>query len=537
MPDNVAQFHVKVGGESLPAHYAQQLHSLTVESSLNMPSVAEVTLLDAKIEFIDGDILVPGKALQIFAKAGPGEEQKIFDGEIVELEPNFEYPNAYCVVRAFDRLHKLMRGQFVRDFPDAFDSDIAAKVAEEAKLKPKVHKTTPKHDYVFQDNETNLAFLQRRAAVLGYVIYVDGANGDDFHFEPLSASRQVDLKWGKDGLSVFRPRLTTLSQPTKITVAGWDPMRAEPVSATPEGAGKGQPIVGEPKDRVAMAKVFGESSALLSTTIRNVDYAKAVANGEANRRSGEYLQAEGTCGGHPGLTAGVKLNIDNIGDRFKGTYIVTSAMHVYDSQKKYHTQFTVSAMHSLTVMNLLASEPPPRVGLAIGIVTENNDPKGLGRVKVRYPSLEDPALTKKNSDWARVVSVGAGAERGLEFLPEINDEVLIGFEHGDIHQPYVLGGLWNGKDKPPKPTSGVVSSGKVDRRIVRSRTGHVITLDDSSGSPGITVEDSKGNKVQIDTKSGTMTLEASNAIEIKSKKITINGSTLVEIDGAAIKLG
>ena len=134
-----------------------------------------------------------------------------------------------------------------------------------------------------------------------------------------------------------------------------------------------------------MAKVFGESSALLSTTIRNVDYAKAVANGEANRRSGEYLQAEGTCGGHPGLTAGVKLNIDNIGDRFKGTYIVTSAMHVYDSQKKYHTQFTVSAMHSLTVMNLLASEPPPRVGLAIGIVTENNDPKGLGRVKVRYP--------------------------------------------------------------------------------------------------------------------------------------------------------
>ena len=114
---------------------------------------------------------------------------------------------------------------------------------------------------------------------------------------------------------------------------------------------------------------------------------------------------------------------------------------------------------------------------------------------------------------------------------------MIGFEHGDIHQPYVLGGLWNGKDKPPKPTSGVVSSGKVDRRIVRSRTGHVITLDDSSGSPGITVEDSKGNKVQIDTKSGTMTLEASNAIEIKSKKITINGSTLVEIDGAAIKLG
>jgi phage protein D len=529
MPDNVAQFHVKVGGESLPANYAQQLHSLTVESSLNLPSVAEVTLLDTSLEFVDGALLEPGKTLEIFAKTGPGAEQKIFDGEIVELEPNFDYPNTYCVVRGFDRLHRLMRGQFVRDFPNSSDSDIASKIAGETGLTAKVKSTSPVHEYVFQDNETNLAFLQRRAAPLGYVIYADGK---DLHFEPPASSREVELKWAKDGLSTFRPRLTTLGQPTEITVRGWNPMEKQVVRGQ-SAAGEGQPVIKESRNRVAMAEVYGKAPALLSTTIRDEKYAQSVATGEANRRSGEYVQAEGVCGGHPGLVAGVKVKIENIGDRFGGAYIVTSATHVYDSQKKYQTQFSVSSMHALTVMNLIASEPAPRPGLAIGIVTNNNDEKGLGRVKVKYPSLSED----KESDWARVVSVGGGAERGLEFLPEVNDEVLIGFEHGDIHQPYVLGGLWNGKDKPPKPTSGVVSSGKVERRIVRSRTGHVITLDDSSGSPGITVEDSKGNKVQIDTKSGTMTLEASNAIEIKSKKITINGSTLVEIDGAAIKLG
>jgi phage protein D/phage baseplate assembly protein gpV len=535
MPDKVTQFHIEVDGQTLPPAYALHLHSLTVESSLNLPSIAEFSLVDNKIEFIDGQLLLPGKSLKIHSRGSDGADQTLFDGEIVELEPHFDYPNAYCVVRAFDRLHRLMRGTYARDFYDFFDSDLAKKIAGEAELKfADTSKTSPKHDYIFQDNETNLKFLQRRASALGYVVF---AKGEELHFEAPGFSSEVELRWGKDGLSSFRPRLTTLGQPTEITVLGWD-YRTKKTVRGPAGVGTGQPKIGESTDRVAMTQKFKKAttSLLISSTARSDDQAKILANAEANKRSGEYVQAEGICGGHPGVIAGAKLKITNIGDRFKGDYIVTNAIHSYNASKTYQTQFTVAAMHTQSLMGILAPDHPPHYGLEIGIVKTINDEKGdFGRVKVSYPSLGD-----KDSEWARVVSVGGGSTRGIEFLPEVGDEVLIGFEQGDIHAPYVLGGLWNGEDTPPGKKSWIVggqAGNQVLRRVIRSRTGHLVTLDDSRESPGVTVEDSKGNKIHIDTKAGTMTLEAKTAINIKSEKVTINGSTLVEIDGKAIKIG
>ncbi|MHC5732095.1 MAG: phage baseplate assembly protein V, partial [Nostoc sp.] len=93
----------------------------------------------------------------------------------------------------------------------------------------------------------------------------------------------------------------------------------------------------------------------------------------------------------------------------------------------------------------------------VGIVTDNKDPQGWGRVKVKFPTLtEDHA-----SNWARVVAPGAANGRGFDCLPEVNDEVLVGFEHGDIHRPYVLGGVWNGKDAPPEKVDDSIQRGKV----------------------------------------------------------------------------
>jgi phage protein D len=535
MADNVIKFLIKVGGEPLPPNYALQLHSLRVESSLNLPSTAEVSFSDDKINFIDADLLVPGKKLEIFQRSSKGVDISIFDGEIVELEPYFEYPNAYCIVRGFDRLHKLMRGRHVRDFNDVFDSDIAKSIAGDCNLKSgNISDTLPKHDYVFQDNETNLAFLQRRAAALGFVVFV---KGEELHFEAPNSSSTVELSWGKDGLSSFRPRLTTLGQPTEVTVLGWDYTTKSMVRGQ-AGSGTGQPKIGESKDRVAMAQVFGSAKELISTTIRVEKQAQNVATGEANKRSGEYVQAEGVSGGNPGIIAGTQLKITNIGDRFKGSYLVTNAIHIYDGKKKYQTQFSVTAMHPQTLISLLSPTAPPRYGLEIGIVKTISDEKGnFGRVKVNYPSLGNT----KDSEWARVVSVGGGPQRGIEFLPEPGDEVLIGFEQGDIHAPYVLGGLWNGKDAPPGDKSWIVGGSggnQVQRRVIHSRTGLRIVFDDSSTSPGITIQDKEGqNKIHIDVKAGKMSLEAANEIDIKSKKITINGSTIVEIDGTSIKIG
>jgi uncharacterized protein involved in type VI secretion and phage assembly len=177
-------------------------------------------------------------------------------------------------------------------------------------------------------------------------------------------------------------------------------------------------------------------------------------------------------------------------------------------------------------------------GLVIGIVTDNQDPNGLGRVKVRYPSLSGDHA----SDWARVVGPGNGPQRGLEFLPEVNDEVLVGFEHADVHHAYVLGGLWNGKDAPPRGSSDVVSGGKVQQRIIRSRSGHTITLDDSDSSPGITVVDKTGkNIIQIESSSNKMTarvqgdlvLEAQGKVSIKGQSVSVEASSDLKLNGAS----
>ncbi len=139
-------------------------------------------------------------------------------------------------------------------------------------------------------------------------------------------------------------------------------------------------------------------------------------------------------------------------------------------------------------------------GVAIAIVTNNQDPDGLGRVKVRLPWMADEA----ESDWSRVVTLMAGAQRGFYCLPEVDDEVLVAFEHGHPDSLYVLGALWNGKDKPPANNK----DGKNNVRMFKSRSGHQIVLNDSDDEPSILVVDKSGeNQILIDTAKNQMTIK------------------------------
>lgn len=166
-------------------------------------------------------------------------------------------------------------------------------------------------------------------------------------------------------------------------------------------------------------------------------------------------------------------------------------------------------------------------GITIGIVTSNQDPEGLGRVKVRLPWLADDY----ESDWARVLSPMAGPQRGLYFIPEPDDEVLVAFEHGIIEFPYVLGALWNNKDKPPEPKG----DGKNNLRTIKSRSGHVIRLDDSDNDAKIVIQDASGkNRIVLSTKDNAITIVSDADINIQANngKLKLSGQG-VEIDSSA----
>lgn len=174
-------------------------------------------------------------------------------------------------------------------------------------------------------------------------------------------------------------------------------------------------------------------------------------------------------------------------------------------------------MAELDLLDLLqgnVSESKRRVhGVTLGVVTDNRDPQGLGRVRVRFPWISD--LTE--SGWARVAVLAAGAGRGTFFIPEVDDEVLVAFRHGDPRYPYVVGSLWSGRDRPPVPST------LAQRSTVRSKSGHEVTFDDLPTQERLTIRSHAGHQIVLDDSPKGLRVEISDAKG--TQKITLDGLT------------
>jgi uncharacterized protein involved in type VI secretion and phage assembly len=174
-------------------------------------------------------------------------------------------------------------------------------------------------------------------------------------------------------------------------------------------------------------------------------------------------------------------------------------------------------------------------GVMMALVTDNQDPQGLGRVKLTYPWADAP----EESYWARIAAPMAGPDRGEFFLPEEGDEVLVAFEGGDLEHPYVLGGLWNGQREPPEDNA----DGNNDIRTIRSRSGHSVTFDDADSGGGVTIETAGGSVVDLADESGSGSIsitdesgENSLTFDLNSGSVTLSGSGTVAIEAANIEL-
>jgi uncharacterized protein involved in type VI secretion and phage assembly len=252
----------------------------------------------------------------------------------------------------------------------------------------------------------------------------------------------------------------------------------------------------------------------------------------------------------------------------------------------------------MSLMELLRAGGAPQrdnkvYGVVVGIVKDIRDPANLGRVKVDFPWLgeeQDAVALSSDEDrahsfWARIATLMAGSGRGTFFIPEVGDEVLVAFEHGDMDRPIILGGLWNSDDLPPEEMDG---DGKNHLRSIRTRSGHVLSFDDNAeedkakitiqsqgghqivldddGGEGkievktagghsltlddaggtVTLADSGGNQIVLDANSGAMTVDVSgdqtqdvggNLTINVSGSATISAPSEVTIDSTSIKLG
>jgi uncharacterized protein involved in type VI secretion and phage assembly len=174
----------------------------------------------------------------------------------------------------------------------------------------------------------------------------------------------------------------------------------------------------------------------------------------------------------------------------------------------------------------------------IALVTDNKDPSKLGRVKIKIPVLS----TTDTTWWAPIIMLGASKNRGWFFIPEIDDEVLVLFEHGDMDRPLVVGALWNGKDKPPDKNPG-----GNPRRVIKSRAGSKIIFDDDkmqiiiedgAGNGRITF-DSNNNKIIIEALKGDVCFQSPKGdMKIVAKEAELKAKTNLEIHaGSAMAWG
>jgi phage protein D len=521
LPDiYVPTFEIVVNGLPLSPLFARKIIQVSVTESLEPPNQFSFQLHAPTLELIniqDG-ALTEGSRVDLHI-GYVGNTQKMITGEIAALTADFSSDGpATLQVDGFDLLHRLTRGTFYRTFEELPDSEIVSRIASEMDLTPSVALTPRRTESRVQYYTTNLHFLTELAQANGYFLWVEDEN---LHFKPeRPAPNTIQLEWGKT-LTSFSTRLSTAGQVNVVEVRWWDPKQKQSFSVRVERSSAATATLA-PTGQQQIARGAGGRSEKVITDAPVTSAKQALAYAEAALSGQEQtvITGHGTSVGHPGIRVGTMLELSGLG-RFDRSYIVTEVTHTV-SESGYQTSFQVnSALHLSSVFSsaddlFTATDGHDRrrtYGVLVGTVISNKDFQGW--VKVKLPGLSDDEIGHQ----ARLAAGMAGAERGMFFLPEVGDEVLVAFEQGDITRPYVLGALWNGKDKPPE-TNG---DGKNNLRFIRSRSGHQVRLDDTDGAEKIAIIDKSGtNHITIDTSSNTISITSmEHDINVEAKKGTI----------------
>ena len=172
-------------------------------------------------------------------------------------------------------------------------------------------------------------------------------------------------------------------------------------------------------------------------------------------------------------------------------------------------------------------------GVAPATVVSLDDPHGQGRIQIGLPWSPDPQSDRYLA-WARLATLFAGNNRGSWFLPDIGDEVLVAFEQGDPRRPYILGGLWNGQDQPPDAGH----SQENNKKVIRSRNGVTVTMDDSTGQEKLHLETPGGQKVKLTDGPGEVVIEDSNgnSVTLDPSGVTVTSAALVKIEASLVQV-
>jgi phage protein D len=525
-----------------------------IDTHLHLPGTFEMTFHDARGTLLSKNGISVGTQVRMTGHAvGADTDQLLIEGEVTSLEAVCRNLTSHVVVRGYDRCHRLQRARRTRTFLNSSDSDIASQLADAAGLtQSSIERGDPVHDFVGQCNQTDWEFLSQRAREIGYEV---GISQGVFYFRKASSvatakGAPVELTFRKD-LRRFLSRVTAGNLAQSVEVRVWDPLQAKVIVHDQDmNTGTARPGRNSPKSMTSTfssdapsaatsqpgAPAVGNLGPAPKTTAYVVhdrpvasgpaidSVAPVVAAGLADQVASAFAEAEGEADGNPGIQPGVVIKVCGVPEAFAGSWLITNARHVFDlSEGGYATEFTVSGRQQRSLLALacagrVQSQATTIPGVCCGVVTNINDNASKGRVKVALPWLSPDYET----DWAPVVQFGAGKRSGALFLPEVGDEVLVGFEFGDPRRPYVIGGILNNGTSYSLGGSPVKETGQTAavalRGFVSAAGNRLVFADelppgDGTGPPStssITLGTGDGKlSLAIDQVAGTVTLSCS----------------------------
>lgn len=534
----IASYTVKVGGSTIPDE--SRVYSISIEQVLNRIPIAKVVLLDGDASTQEFDessasTFVPGA--ELIVEAGYDSKNKqIFKGIITRQSIRIdEMVGSALEVECRDAAIKMVVGRKSLTFSKKKDSDIISSIiGNYSGLSADVTATTTEWPEQVQYYATDWDFILTRAEANGLIVNV--IDGKVSVQKPdADTSSVLTIKYG-DNLHEFRGDLNSVSQLGSVKAEAWDYKTQAVISgeATNSVAGAGN-LSSKKLSEVVGLSNFDLQTAAYQTSDDLTDWSKA------QMIKSEYSKIMGTAvtQGTNTVETGKYVTLQGLGDRFNGDHLISGVRH--DLSDGNWTTETIIGLPP----NWFSEEPdvvaPPAAGLLPGA-------RGLfnGTVKKiyedpdsQYRILVDVPLFDQNGEgiWARLTNFYSTSGAGVFFLPEVGDEVVLGFLSEDPRYPIILGSLYSSSNI--KPFEGLDPNEKNSIKAIVSKSGIQIKFDDENKV--LTVETPSKNTVILSDQDKQITLKDQNSnsiimsesgIEIKSPKdISIEADQSVTIKG------
>ena len=526
IPD-VVTFTILSDGEEIPA--SVPVRNFIIQREVNKIPFAKISISDGDpsaetFPVSNEEYFIPGKEIEI--RLGyRSDNSTLFKGLVIKHSNRISNLSAELNIECRDKAVKLTSGRKSRHYEDITDSDIAEELTDQYGLEKQIESSSIQHKELIQYNTTDWDFILSRIDIIGMICLVE--DGKIIIKKPdLTSSPVLDLLFGATILD-FTAEMDARNQYSEVKSLSWDYSNQEVIEDTgdePEMENAGNISSADLADVIGL-----ESYDLINSGKLSNEELKEFANSKMLKSRLSRIRGKVRFQGFPNVKPGDIISLNGVGDRFNGPVFASSVRHEF-AAGNWTTEviFGMSERwfaENIDQYNISAKDGrlPAVQGLETGIVTDLEDPEGENRVKVKLPVVS----SSEDGIWMRIATLDAGSNRGTFFLPEIDDEVIVGFISNDPHHPVILGMLHSSAKPAP-----LTASNSNDEKGYVSRAQTKMIFDD--GQKTLTIEDASGNKMKFE--SGGITVESSAVLNLKAASIKIEASGPVEIKGAVVKI-